>query len=93
MAFPDRVAEQHRQERRESMDKARLLTSVPAQRTGEQDYELRAEVALLNGLLEQADKELSELDRTSTWPSGRTRRRATSSRPSSSSGTTRSRTT
>ncbi|MFI1201692.1 hypothetical protein ACH4VR_19935 [Streptomyces sp. NPDC020883] len=63
VAFPDRVAEQHRQERRESMGKARLLTSVPTQRTGEQDEELRAEVALLNGLLEQADKELSELGR------------------------------
>ncbi|WP_328333481.1 hypothetical protein [Streptomyces sp. NBC_00455] len=62
--FPDRVAEQHRQERRESMDKARLLASVPAQRTGERDEELRAEVALLNGLLDQADKELSELGRS-----------------------------
>ncbi|WP_370418942.1 hypothetical protein AB8O64_10830 [Streptomyces sp. QH1-20] len=64
VAFPDRVAEQHRQERRESMDKARLLTSVPARRSGEHDEELRAEVTLLNGLLEQADKELSELGRT-----------------------------
>ncbi|MEV0437689.1 hypothetical protein AB0I84_21110 [Streptomyces spectabilis] len=59
--FPDRVAEQHRQERRETMDKARLLTAVPAQRTDGRDEELRAEVTLLNGLLEQADKELSEL--------------------------------
>ncbi|MGC5042417.1 hypothetical protein ACLQ16_03770 [Streptomyces albidoflavus] len=64
VAFPDRVAEQHRQERRETMDKARLLTAAPAQRTGEHDEELRAEVTLLNGLLEQADKELSELGRT-----------------------------
>ncbi|WP_031102409.1 hypothetical protein [Streptomyces sp. NRRL S-146] len=64
VAFPDRVAEQHRQERRESMDKARVLASIPAQRTGEQDEELRAEVALLTGLLEQADKELSELGRS-----------------------------
>ncbi|MFE3139703.1 hypothetical protein [Streptomyces scopuliridis] len=64
VAFPDRVAEQHRQERRETMDKARLLTSVPAQRSGEHDEELRAEVTLLNGLLEQADGELSELGRT-----------------------------
>lgn len=64
VTFPDRVAEQHRQERRESMDKARLLTAVPAQRTGEHDDGLRAEVSLLNGLLEQADKELSQLGRT-----------------------------
>ncbi|MEU1355379.1 hypothetical protein ABZ410_15970 [Streptomyces cinnamoneus] len=64
VAFPDRAAEQHRRERRESMDKARLLTAVPAQRTGEHDEELRAEVTLLNGLLEQADKELSGLGRT-----------------------------
>ncbi|MFJ9416650.1 hypothetical protein ACIRPT_21010 [Streptomyces sp. NPDC101227] len=64
LAFPDRIAEQHRQERRESMNKARLLTSVPTQRSGEHDEELRAEVSLLNGLLEQADKELSELGRT-----------------------------
>lgn len=64
VAFPDRVAEQHRQERRETMDKARLLTSVSAQGPGERDEELRAEVTLLNGLLEQADKELLELDRT-----------------------------
>ncbi len=63
VTFPDRVAEQHRQERRESMDKARLLTSVPAQRSVEHDEELRAEVSLLNGLLQQADKELSELGR------------------------------
>ncbi|RLU79922.1 hypothetical protein CTZ27_35815 [Streptomyces griseocarneus] len=61
VAFPDRVAEQHHQERRESMGRARLLTAVPTQRTGGHDEELRAEVALLNGLLEQADKELSEL--------------------------------
>ncbi|MGI5337748.1 hypothetical protein ACQEVS_10265 [Streptomyces sp. CA-181903] len=64
LAFPDRVAEQHRQERRESMDKARLLTAAPAPRPGEQNEELLAEVALLNGLLEQADKELLELRRT-----------------------------
>ncbi|WP_190128412.1 hypothetical protein [Streptomyces mashuensis] len=64
VAFPDRFAEQQRQERRETMDKARLLTSVPAQRKGEHDEELRVEVTLLNGLLEQADKELSELGRT-----------------------------
>ncbi|MCX4677675.1 hypothetical protein OG413_20600 [Streptomyces sp. NBC_01433] len=71
VAFPDRVAEQHRQERRETMDKARLLTAVPAQRAGEHDEELRAEVTLLNGLLEQADKELSELNRTAAL-AGRT---------------------
>ncbi|AKN68696.1 hypothetical protein QR97_01750 [Streptomyces sp. PBH53] len=64
LTFPDRTAEQHRQERRETIDKARLLTSVPAQGTGQHDEELRAEVTLLNGLLEQADKELSELGRT-----------------------------
>ncbi|MGG7574175.1 hypothetical protein [Streptomyces sirii] len=64
VTFPDRVADQHRQERRESMDKARLLTAVPAQRTVDRDDEMRAEVSLLNGLLEQADKELSELGRT-----------------------------
>lgn len=64
VAFPDRVAEQHRQERRESMDKARVLASIPAQRSGEQDKELRAEVALLTGLLEQADTELSDLGRS-----------------------------
>ncbi|MEU5430543.1 hypothetical protein AB0H73_33770 [Streptomyces olivoreticuli] len=64
VAFPDRVAEQQRQERRETMDKARLLSTVPAQRTGEHDEELRVEVTLLNSLLEQADKELSELGRT-----------------------------
>ncbi|MFG2141915.1 hypothetical protein [Streptomyces sp. NPDC048650] len=64
VAFPDRVAEQHRQERRESMDKARLLTAVPAQRVGGYDEKLHAEVSLLNGLLEQADKELSEYGRT-----------------------------
>ncbi|MER5301391.1 hypothetical protein ABT039_18215 [Streptomyces lasiicapitis] len=64
LAFPDRIAEQHRQERRETLDKARLLTAVPAQQPGGRDGELRAEVTLLNGLLEQADKELSELGRT-----------------------------
>ncbi|MFD3514835.1 hypothetical protein [Streptomyces sp. NPDC058657] len=63
VTFPDRVAEQHRQERRDSMDKARLLTALPPQ-TDQPDEGLRTEVALLNGLLEQADKELSELGRT-----------------------------
>ncbi|MGD6751641.1 hypothetical protein [Streptomyces sp. BH105] len=64
VTFPDRVAEQHRQERRESIDKARQLAeAIPVQRTAEDD-ELRAEVALLNGLLDQADKELGELQRS-----------------------------
>ncbi|MYW67198.1 hypothetical protein GTY65_24470 [Streptomyces sp. SID8379] len=65
VTFPDRVAEQHRQERRESIDKARQLAeAIPSQRTAEHDEELRAEVALLNGLLGQADKELGELSRS-----------------------------
>ncbi|MFE0058741.1 hypothetical protein [Streptomyces sp. NPDC059003] len=63
VAFPDRAAEQHRQERRASMGKARLLTASPVPRSSEYDEELRAEVSLLNGLLEQADKELSALGR------------------------------
>ncbi|MFD7334864.1 hypothetical protein ACFV98_02525 [Streptomyces violascens] len=64
VSFPDRTAEQYRQERRESMDKAKMLATVPAPRTGEAEPELRAEVTLLNGLLEQADKELTEAERT-----------------------------
>lgn len=64
VTFSDPVAAQHRQERRESMDKARLLTSAPAQRTSEQEEELRVEVTLLTGLLDQADKELSEMGRS-----------------------------
>ncbi|WP_413100841.1 hypothetical protein [Streptomyces sp. Inha503] len=61
VTFPDRVAEQHRQERAEVMDKARALTALAVQRSGEGNEDMRAEVSLLNGLLEQADKELSEL--------------------------------
>ncbi|MFI6686669.1 hypothetical protein [Streptomyces sp. NPDC050485] len=64
VSFPDDVAEQYRQERRESLSRARMLAPVPAPRAGEQEAELRAEVALLNGLLEQADKELVEAERT-----------------------------
>ncbi|NEW75469.1 hypothetical protein [Streptomyces rhizosphaericus] len=63
VTFPDRVAEQHRQERAKVMDKARALTAVAVQRSGERNGELRAEVSVLNELLEQADKELSELGR------------------------------
>ncbi|WP_030888374.1 hypothetical protein [Streptomyces sp. NRRL S-1868] len=61
--FPD-LSERHRQERRASMDRAQAMAAVPAQRTSEREDELRAEVALLNGLLAQADKELAEATRT-----------------------------
>lgn len=64
VTFPDRVAEQHRQERRQFMDEARLLASAPTPRAEQRDEEMRAEVSLLRGLLEQADKELSELGRS-----------------------------
>ncbi|MEW1700779.1 hypothetical protein [Streptomyces sp. NPDC091278] len=57
--FPDPVAEQH-QERQEALGAARLAPSAP----GTPPADLRAEVTLLNGLLSQADEELTELART-----------------------------
>lgn len=63
VTFPD-PAERQRQERRESLDKARQLSAVPSQRPWPDDGELRAEVKVLNGLLEEADGELAEAIRS-----------------------------
>ncbi|MFE5842025.1 hypothetical protein ACFQ7N_10300 [Streptomyces niveus] len=63
VTFPD-PAERQRQERRESLDKVRLLSAVPSQGPGPDDGELRAEVKVLNGLLEEADGELAEAARS-----------------------------
>lgn len=61
--FPDRAAEQHHRERQETLDKVRQLTDAPTAPPEKQLAELRAEVTLLNGLLGQADEELTELGR------------------------------
>ncbi|MEU9699493.1 hypothetical protein [Streptomyces sp. NPDC047981] len=61
--FPNRVAEQHRRERQETLDKARQVTDAPSVQPEDRLTALHAEVELLNGLLGQADEELTELGR------------------------------
>ncbi|MBL3806604.1 hypothetical protein ACWGSE_26450 [Streptomyces diastaticus] len=72
LVFPD-PGEAAKEERRHSLAKARSVAKVPAARhnTGsvDRETELRAEITVLNGLLEEADAELSETKKSAVLSS------------------------
>ncbi|GAA1110523.1 hypothetical protein [Streptomyces javensis] len=63
VSFPD-LAQQGRQERQESMEKARAMTMTSAPQASETEDALRSEIAVLNELLEVASVQLDEAGRS-----------------------------